>query len=116
MNDNILTYDSDSMKDLEKKEYNETIFSYNLSPVFIETKRGHAISIAFKKCVDPLNGYLWNIDPSSGTVLVFQSHQTDLADMFIIMSDAIFSITFLNNKKPLTVDFMDAYMNLDEMI
>lgn len=86
---------------------------YGISLETIEMKRGHAISIMFKKTMSPLVGYLWNIDPSSGTVFVFENLEKEYAMMYIVMSDSIFSITFLNDKEPLSVDWMDAYMNLD---
>lgn len=45
---------------------------YGMSVATIEMKRGHAICIEFKKELGSLSGYLWNIDPSSGTVFVFE--------------------------------------------
>ncbi|EMR11595.1 hypothetical protein PNEG_00038 [Pneumocystis murina B123] len=87
---------------------------YGMSLATIEMKRGHAICIKFKKGLDSLSGYLWNIDPSSGTVFVFDTDQKESTVMYVVMSDSIYSITFLNDKEPLPTDYMDAYMNLED--
>ncbi|KAG4306501.1 hypothetical protein PORY_000489 [Pneumocystis oryctolagi] len=77
----------------EGLEEDECVFLYGLSPAMIEAKRGYAVSITFKKMPDPLNGYLWNVDPWSGTMFVFERGDKDMATMWVVMSDAIFSIT-----------------------
>ncbi|KTW29394.1 hypothetical protein T552_01347 [Pneumocystis carinii B80] len=89
---------------------------YGMSAATIEMKRGHAICIKFKKEIESVSGYLWNIDPSSGTVFVFETNEKEYNVMYVIMSDSIYSITFLNDKEPLSTDLMDAYMNLEDEV
>ncbi|KAG5519687.1 hypothetical protein PMAC_001843 [Pneumocystis sp. 'macacae'] len=98
------------------KNQDELAFFYGISPETIEAKRGHAVLIKYKKTEDMVSGYLWNIDPWSGTVFVFQKRENEMAAMRVVMSDSIFSITFLNDKEPVALDVMDAYINLDKIV
>ncbi|CCJ29934.1 unnamed protein product [Pneumocystis jirovecii] len=104
-------FDEEKEEFFEGKNGDKLAFFYGMSPGTIEAKRGHAVAVKYKKTGDLVSGYLWNIDPWSGT-----RGENETAAMCVIMSDSVFSITCSGSNEPITVEMMDAYVSLSEMV
>lgn len=80
-------------------------FCYNLSPIGVEKLRGHFVHLLFKLPIDPIVGRLYNIDPTTGTVFLFDIQgqsmsEVDEVSFKIVLKHSIESITSMIYERP----------------
>ncbi|WBW70662.1 SMN complex subunit Gem6 [Schizosaccharomyces osmophilus] len=98
--------------------------SYKTKPKLIEENRGRLFRVLFRNDQIPVEGFLWNIDPVSGTLFLLKdssssssitsSHPEEAEHrVYSIMSDAVRSFEKDDSVQPLS---SEALLEWDQLL
>ncbi|OLL25370.1 hypothetical protein NEOLI_002822 [Neolecta irregularis DAH-3] len=79
----------------------------------LENARGKFAFVIFKRS-EPLEGYLWNVDPSSGSVLIYQKKDDEedrKARVVLCMNDAVAKIQIDHERNTVSLTEIDKALN-----
>ncbi|EPX75304.1 uncharacterized protein SOCG_04546 [Schizosaccharomyces octosporus yFS286] len=82
---------------------------YKMEPKLIEENRGSFFRVLFRNDQIPVEGFLWNIDPVSGTLFLLKDASSTISShseeaehrVYSIMSDAVRSFDKDDSVQPL---------------
>ncbi|EEB07081.1 glycerophosphoryl diester phosphodiesterase [Schizosaccharomyces japonicus yFS275] len=84
-----------------------------LSRLDAEEQRGAFVRVQFKNGVEPIDAYLWNVDPITGTVVLFSpptescDDEDSFIDVHMVMADALKSIMVDENADKYPLEDVD---------